>query len=199
MLWCTCWLPRPLSISLSLLMPPLSEHLQVPKHIRHLIALLRLHWSYQYSPEWYSSLLQLLNNLDSHVKRPCCVIYTKTCRKTEITLEHSSVCAPYPPIVNFSCLLSSTCPCHRNKLFWLSFFLSPDPLLPHPCSSVMYAVLAIIKLAGVRCFEYGTDECIINQCISRTSYTKVSSHLLCLSSVWDVNLHDSWSAHLLEL
>lgn len=41
---------------------------------------------------------------------------------------------------------------------------------------MMHAILAIIKLARVRCFEYVTDdECIIRQrmlcvCISRTSY-----------------------------
>lgn len=129
--WCTCWLPRPLSISLSLLMPPLSEHLQVPKHIRHLIALLRLHWSYQYSPEWYSSLLQLLNNLDSHVKQPCCpaslFIYTKTCLKTEITLEHFSV-------TPLSCI-SAACwvrpvPVTGINYFGWAFFCRPIPSYP---------------------------------------------------------------------
>lgn len=118
------------------------------------------------------------------MKRPCCsaslFIYTKTCRKPEIKLEH----APYWPIVNF-CLSSSTCPCHWINYLWLSFFfffLSPiPPLPPQPCSSVMHAVLAIIKLARVWCFEYGTDdECIISWCSGRASFTQVGSHL-CVS------------------
>ena len=69
------------------------------------------------------------------MKQSCCpaslFIYTKTCRKTEIQLEHSSVCSPYSPIVHFSRFLSLT----WNKLslielFWFFCRPPPPPLTP---------------------------------------------------------------------
>lgn len=48
--------------------------------------MLRLHWSYQYSPERYTSLLLLVNNFWTHkwsglVVLSCVFIHTKTCLK----------------------------------------------------------------------------------------------------------------------
>lgn len=144
--------------------------------------MLRLHWSYQYSQERYTSLLLLVNNFWTHkwsglVVVFCVFIYTKTCPKQnyfiigwmDISIWALHLCCDNcicnlfeqkGSIFNygiFKMLLKFIWPVPATGInyLWLSFF---------SCSSVMHAILAIIRLAPVWCFEYVTDdECIISQ------------------------------------
>lgn len=144
--------------------------------------MLRLHWSYQYSRERCTSLLLLVNHFWTHKPSGLvAVCWIFTCTKTGLKLNYfindgcidifirashlhcdNYICNLFEKRFNygiFKTLLKFIWPVPATGInyLWLSFFFPP------PCSSMMHAILAIIKPARVWCCEYVTDdECIIS-------------------------------------